>query len=293
MKALSFGEVLWDVIDNVEHLGGAPFNLAAHLAQLGCESYAITRIGDDKRGRKISEEAARLGLKNDFIQIDPSHPTSWVDVELTGEGVPSYIIHENVAWDFIRATEEMMEKLRGRHFDVFCFGTLSQRSSASRQSLYRLLDVQCARNVFCDINLRQDYYSHEIISKSLDYANIVKLNDEEVEQLSLMLFRRNLLDYDFAGLLQARYDVETVCITRGANGSTIYHPKGVEETPGIEVEVADTVGAGDAYGAGFLKKFCEGAPMSEGASFANQIGAFVASQSGAIPPYNDEIRNSI
>jgi len=293
MKALSFGEVVWDVFDDAEHLGGAPFNLAAHLAQLGCESSIITSVGDDERGRKILDEIRRLGVDESFVSIDPAHPTGTVEVALTDDGLPSYTIHENVAWDFIEAGEEMLAKLRSIHFDVFCFGTLAQRSRVSRESLHRILQLRCARHVFCDINLRADYHNREIISKSLDYSTIVKLNDEEVRTLSQLLYGHDLSDIEFAEYLISDFNVDIVCVTRGAEGSGLYHVGGWEDVPGEKVEVADTVGAGDAFSAAFLKRFCEGATPGESAAFANRIGAFVASRRGAIPEYSEEIKRNL
>lgn len=293
MKALSFGEVLWDVFEDAEHLGGAPFNLAAHLAKLGCESAMITSVGDDERGRKTLDEIHRLGVDDSFIRIDPVHPTGTAEVALADEGLPSYTIRENVAWDFIEADEGALEKLRRMRFDVFCFGTLAQRAPVSRDVLHRLLELRCARHTFCDINLRGNFYSEEIVSKSLDYSTIVKLNDEEVRTLSQLLYDCDLSDMEFSSFLLTDFYVEIVCVTRGADGCSLYHAGGWENIPGEHVEVADTVGAGDAFSAAFLKKFCEGATPCESAVFANHIGAFVASERGAIPEYTDEIKASV
>lgn len=276
MKSISFGEILFDVIGNTEHLGGAPFNLTAHLAKLGNQSWIISAVGQDARGEKIKAEAKKLGVHDDFLQTN-KFPTGYVQVEIDIQGKPTYEIHENVAYDNIEAV--MPEE----NFDCFCFGTLAQRNSVSRQALRETLNNTETEEVFYDVNLRQNYYSREIIEESLRFCTIIKLNDEEVVVLSKLLFDSDLGEAEFAKMIQKKYNIKIVIITRGSKGCAVFAEDDMVEVQGIKVEVKDTVGAGDAFSAGFLHKYFGTKNIKESAEFANELGAYVASKSGAIP----------
>ena len=281
VKILVFGEVLWDLIRDGEYLGGAPFNLAAHLASCGIHSYIITNVGDDKRGRQVLKEMDRLGVDKTYVGVDPHHPTGTVNVALSQAGEPSYTINENVAYDFIELDDAQIEKIGNERFGAFCFGTLNQREETARRTLYRILDVLGDIHVFYDINLRQHYYSKEMIHKSLSRTTILKLNDDEVRMVSSLMFEEMLDDIKFARRIGDKYGIYIVLITLGKNGCAVYHDGAFESCPGTEVVVADTVGAGD--------RFCMGDSPMEAARKANSLGAFVASQQGAIPEYSEEI----
>jgi fructokinase len=276
MKAISFGEILFDVIGDVEHLGGAPFNLAAHLAKLGDESWIISAVGADARGEKIKAEAKKLGVHDDFLQTN-KYPTGYVEVEIDAAGKPTYEIHENVAWDNIEAV--MFKET----FDCFCLGTLAQRSLISRNALKQILENLETEEVFYDVNLRQNYFSREIIEASLSFSTIIKLNDEEAVVLSKLLFNEERDEASFTKKIQEEYNVKIVIITRGSKGCVVFAEDDTAEIPGIKIEVKDTVGAGDAFSAGFLHKYFETRNIKESAEFANKLGAYVASKSGAIP----------
>lgn len=293
MKAISFGEVLWDIIEGKEYLGGAPFNLAAHLAKLGCSSSMISRIGKDRRGKNVLQKMALLGVDSSLIQIDSIHPTGTVNVVLSKEGQPIFRINEEVAYDFIELQNGMLKTIRSESFDAFCFGTLVQRSEITRNTLYELLRNASAKHFLYDVNLRQNFYSKEIISETLTFSTIVKLNEEEVRVLSPLLFGKELSNRDFASEITRSFCAKIICITKGENGCAIYYNGEVKEIPGINVRVVDTVGSGDAFSAGFLFKYCNGLDPFKSAEFANILGAFVASKSGAIPEYDSEIRKLI
>ncbi len=200
VKILVFGEVLWDLIRDGEYLGGAPFNLAAHLASCGIHSYIITNVGDDERGRRVLYEMDRLGVDKTYVGVDPHHPTGTVNVALSQAGEPSYTINENVAYDFIVLDDAQIEKIGNERFGAFCFGTLNQREETARRTLYRILDILGDIQVFYDINLRQHYYSKEMIHKSLSCTTILKLNDDEVRMVSSLMFDEMLDDIEFARL---------------------------------------------------------------------------------------------
>ena len=234
MKSLSFGEVLWDIIDGKEYLGGAPFNLAAHLAKLDCESYMISRVGNDSRGSIALKEMLRLGVNSSFVQIDQTHSTGTVNATIMDNGIPSYIINEDVAYDFIDKSEIISGYFSKIKLDVFCFGSLTQRSNVSRDTIYSLLELLKPGDVFYDVNLRQNYYSKEIITKSLSYSSIVKLNIEEVEILSELLYGQKMSERIFADKATSDYKVQIVCITKGSEGCSIFHEGKCESILGIK-----------------------------------------------------------
>lgn len=280
MKAISFGEILFDVIGNTEHLGGAPFNLAAHLSKLGNEAWIISAVGRDDRGERIKAAAQNLGVKTDYLQ-ENDLPTGYVQVEIDEAGKPTYTIHENVAYDNIEQIEAQ------DRYDCFCFGTLAQRHPVSHQALFSTLEKLKAEHVFYDVNLRQHYFNKEAIEKSLHFATIVKLNDEEVVALSELLFGEVFSEKEFCARIINKFDLKIIIVTRGSEGCAVYAGEKIIEVPGIKVQVADTVGAGDAFSAAFLHRFFETGDLEASAMFANELGAYVASRAGAIPEYED------
>jgi fructokinase len=290
VKILSFGEILWDIIDGEKHLGGAPFNLAAHLAVLGAESALISAIGNDRLGAEALARAKSSGIDCAMIKTDDSHITGKVLVSLDSKGIPSYDIVENTAYDFIDQHEVIFRNIDKTSYDVFCFGSLAQRSPVSRSTLEEILKTVKCRNVFYDVNLRQSYYSTEILKKSLSYSSILKLNDEEIAGVSQSVFGVNLAEEPCIRRLFNEFPLKIVCITKGPNGCTIHSAEGRTDSPGVPVKVVDTVGAGDSFSAAFLVKYCKGESLEGCAKFANRIAAFVASKKGAIPNSPEEIR---
>ena len=292
MNILSFGAVLWDVIEGREYLGGAPFNVAAHLAQCRVTSFICTRVGNDQRGRRVLLEMDRLGVDRALVTVDPEHPTGFVTVTLA-EGQPTYVIHENVAWDFIEINASDLDRLSDLDFRAFCFGTLDQRSEVSQRTLNRLLETLPKMPVLFDVNLRQHYYSADIIRQSLAKSSILKLNHQETGVLGELLYGETLSDEKFARRVAADYGLAVVLVTLGSRGCAVLHDGRNEIVDGRPVRVVDAVGAGDAFSAGFLFKYCQGAAPMEAVRLANELGAFVASQRGAIPDYPDEIREML
>ncbi len=290
MRALAFGEILWDIINGKAFLGGAPLNLSAHLAKMGAESVILSSVGNDDLGQRAAAQAESLGIDKEYISVLPDYPTGTVDVKVDEKGIPEYIIHENTAWDNITPEKQKLDRLLSGQWDVFCFGTLAQRDEGNRKLLKTLLSGGDFREVFYDINLRQDYYSREWIENSLDACMIAKLNDDEAAFLAKMLWNRKMEVEEFCVMLSGEYKVHTVIVTRGADGAAVYSAGEFREVPGIEVKVADTVGAGDSFSAGFLFAFLSGRTAAEAVGFAVRIGGFVASRSGAIPEYSDDIK---
>lgn len=287
-KILSFGAIVWDIIEGVPYIGGAPFNLAAHAARCDLQSYMLTSLGMDEFGDRSLVEMERLGVGRSYVQRDPQHATATVVVTLSETGQPTYDIKDNVSYDFIAANEQLFDAIERDRFTAFSFGTIEQRTPTTRETLYQILKLLKDIHVLFDVNLRLDYYSREIITASLEYATILKINSEEAHVLSEMLYNRPLSEQEFANLIRGDYEIETVLVTRGEQGCMVISDGVSAELPGVSVAVVDTVGAGDAFSAGFLAELCRDKSPEESARFANRLGAFVASRRGAIPPYDDE-----
>jgi len=294
---LSFGEILWDIINGKPYIGGAPFNLAAHLAKMGSKSALISSVGKDNLGRKALKEAKRRGVDSTFIKVHPYLSTGTVEVEIDLDGHPDYQIKENVAWDNIILDQNLIDSLKKIKWEVFCFGTLAQRNKENRKILNHILSFLKPHHIFYDVNLRQNYYQKEWIEKSLFQSSIVKLNNREALIISELLFNQKLKQREFLRNLVQEYGLSIVCITHSKNGSSVYYDGHLEKIPAINGPVADTVGAGDSFSAGFLFSYLHGSSVYEAAEFAEMVGNFVVSQSGAVPKYpqwlEKEIKNLI
>jgi len=285
VKALFFGEILWDIIENKPYIGGAPFNLAAHMTKMGFKSTLISSVGKDALGRKALKEAEKRGLNSSFIRVHPHLPTGIVEVSLDERGHPTYLIKENVAWDNITLDQNLIDNLTKNKWEIFCFGTLAQRTKENREVLSQIISWARPHHIFYDINLRQNYYNKDWIEKSLCQCSIVKLNDREALIVSELLFGQTLKQENLAELICQEYDPSIVCITHGKNGSSVYRNGKLEKVSGINGPVADTVGGGDSCSAGFLFSYLCGTSIYEAAEFAEIVGNFVVSQSGAVPKY--------
>ncbi len=285
MEALFFGEILWDIIENKPYIGGAPFNLAAHMTKMGIKSTLISSVGKDALGRKALKEAEKRGINSSFIRVHPHLPTGIVEVSLDERGHPTYLIKENVAWDNIVLDQDLIDNLTKNKWEIFCFGTLAQRTQENREVLSHIISWVRPHHIFYDLNLRQNYYSKDWIEKSLCQCSIVKMNDREALIISELLFGQTLKQENLAELICQQYDPSIVCITHGKNGSSVYRNGKFEKVPGLNGPVADTVGGGDSYSAGFLFSYLCGTGIYEAAEFAEMVGNFVVSQSGAVPKY--------
>lgn len=288
MKVLSFGEILWDIIEGTPYLGGAPFNVAAHLAQCGVASYMISRLGHDELGKKAYEQARQLNVDTSMLQWDEQHPTGTVEVYLKA-GQPDYTIHEPVAWDFIEK-QPLQGDLSAQAFGSFYFGTLAQRNTTSRQTLQWILQHQKFDTVFYDVNLRKGLLDKELIHQSLQYCDIFKLNEDEVAVLAGLLYGKTLGMEAFAASIQQDYQVKILVITASEKGCYVYDGHGLHYIPGQQVKVIDAVGAGDAFSAGFLYRYLHDKDPLKAAGIANRLGGFVASSRGPIPAYTREIK---
>ncbi len=293
IKTLCFGEVLWDIFGENEHIGGAPFNVAAHLSKLGCSSYLISRTGHDARGKAVFGELKKNGVIPEYIQIDMGHETGYAKVTLDEKGVASYQFPEKPAYNYISEIPGMIKAIKMEEFDIFCFGSMVQSGEASRETLYQILETKPAKHIFFDVNIRLNFYPLDVLQESLRYATIVKLNEDELPLVSERLYGRKMEGHEFFLKLSSESPVKAVCVTRGANGASVYSADENFDMPCPEVKVEDTVGAGDSFSAAFLRALASGADYKKAASEGMQLGSFVASKKGAVPEYSAEIKTSL
>jgi fructokinase len=286
-RCVGLGEILWDVLPTGRQLGGAPANFAYHAAALGAESRIVSRIGRDESGRAILARLRELGLCAAAIETDATAPTSTVTVTVRDGGHPHYTIHENVAWD--RLAGEPAARAAVAAADAICFGTLAQRSETARnaiRSLLRLTRPEALR-VF-DINLRQHYYSRDLIAESLALASVLKVNETELPEL-IRLFALPRDERAALAALAAQFHLRAIAYTRGAQGALLYADGEWVEHPGVRVTVADTIGAGDSFTAAFTLGLLHGWPLTTIAERAIAISAYVCSQPGATPKLPAEL----
>lgn len=287
-SVVGIGEVLWDLLPAAAQLGGAPANFAWHAHALGAKARIVSRVGKDERGEEIRRRLCQMGLADEFVQTDFVHATGTVSVEVAGNGVPEYVIHEGVAWDHIAATTAALDLVRAA--DVVCFGSLAQRTFVSRASIQQLVSVarSDAWRIF-DINLRQSYFSREVIESSLKSANVLKLNDAELPIVAKLFG----IDGDVKSqieMLARKFDLRVVALTRGGEGSLLYREGRWSEQGTSTIEVVDTIGAGDSFTAALCMGLLRGLDLDRINAAANQIAAFVCSVAGATPVLPDRLQ---
>jgi len=277
---ISFGEILWDVFPGGKVLGGAPFNLAFRLNSLGEKGIIASRLGRDELGREACRQVSSLGLDASYIQWDEHNPTGTVNVNFAPDGTHDFYIVPKVAYDNIEAADSLMEA--ARTCDFFCFGTLVQRSPRAGKALEKLLEAAAKGKKFLDINLRKDCYGAETVKRSLERADILKLNDDEAEELAVMLFGSICSPVDFCEIIVEKYSLESCLVTFGEKGVFACSNPGEKiYVPGYRVEVADTVGCGDAFSAGFVHGTIQSQPLADACRFGNLLGALAATGKGA------------
>uniref|UniRef100_UPI004038ACDF carbohydrate kinase family protein n=1 Tax=Phocaeicola coprocola TaxID=310298 RepID=UPI004038ACDF len=288
---VGMGEALWDVLPEGKKIGGAPANFAYHVSQFGLNSRVVSAVGDDKLGMEILDNFREKKL-NAMVEIVP-YPTGTVQVELDAEGVPCYDIKEGVAWDNIPYTSALEDL--AKHTKAVCFGSLAQRSVVSRDTINRFIDAMPAEDTLkiFDINLRQGFYTKEILCNSFSKCNILKINDEELVTVSRMFGYPGIDLQDKCWILLAKYNLKMLILTCGVNGSYVFTPGNVSfvETP--RVEVADTVGAGDSFTAAFVSSILSGLSIGEAHKLAVETSAYVCTQNGAMPVLPQSLKDRV
>lgn len=289
MKRLvvGLGEVLWDMLPEGRKIGGAPVNFAYHAGQFGIDTMAVSAIGNDKLGEDTIAEMNGKHLNHIFPSVP--YPTGSVQVSLDEKGVPAYDIKENVAWDNIPFTNEIESVARSCR--AVCFGSLAQRNAVSRNTIRKFIESTpsgCIR-IF-DINLRQNFYTSNVIHDSLELCNILKINDEEIMLVSRMF------NYDSSNIenvcrtIMEDFSLEMVILTCGTKGSYIFTKDDVSFMPTPKVNVADTVGAGDSFTGSFCAAILRGLPVAEAHKKAVEVSAYVCTQNGAMPEIPESMK---
>lgn len=283
------GEALWDVLPEGKKIGGAPANFAYHVSQFGFDSRVVSAVGQDKLGDEIMDNFNQKHL-NCCIERVP-YPTGTVQVQLDPNGVPMYDIKEGVAWDNIPFTPQL--EALAKNTRAVCFGSLAQRSVVSRETIGRFLDAMPSdggRLKIFDINLRQGFYTKDILRDSMRRCNVLKINDEELVAVSRMFGYPGIDLQDKCWIMLAKYNLKMLILTCGVNGSYVFVPGEVSfvETP--RVTVADTVGAGDSFTAAFTASILNGDCVTTAHKRAVNVSAYVCTQNGAMPVLPEEVK---
>lgn len=287
---IGMGEALWDCLPEGRKIGGAPANFAYHAAQFGLQSVAVSAVGHDALGQEILDTFSQKGLSYYLPQV--SFPTGTVQVTLDEQGVPQYDICENVAWDNIPYTDEL--DALARQTRAVCFGSLAQRNEVSRKTIRRFLTTMPQTGdtlrVF-DINLRQHFYSKDILEESFRLCNVLKINDEELVIVQRMFGYEGLHEEDTCKKLISDFGLKLLILTCGTNGSYVFDKDAVSFMPTPKVKVADTVGAGDSFTGSFVAQLLLGKTVREAHETAVRVSAFVCTQNGAMPQLPEEVKN--
>jgi len=285
---VGIGEILWDMLPSGKVIGGAPANFAYHAQELGESSIVVSCVGNDELGREIISSLEKKDMPTEFLYIDKSHPTGVVSARINKEGKPSYLIQEEVAWDYI-PTSTLMRELAFKSAAV-CFGTAAQRSQLSRMTIQTFVGLmeQDSIRVF-DINLRQNFYSQDVIETSLSLANVLKLNVNELSVVKKLL-RLNGDEKKILNELSRKYSLNLIALTRGREGSILFTEGKTSNHEGHKINVEDTVGAGDAFVAGLVTGMLRGYELDDLHNKANRVASYICSKRGATPSLTNEIR---
>jgi fructokinase len=289
---VGLGEVLWDMLPTGKQLGGAPANFAYMSGLLGHRAIIASAIGADPLGAELQSWLAALQLDTSFVQVDRGHPTGTVTVALDGHGQPEYEIAQNVAWDFLVWTPQWQQL--APQSDVICFGTLAQRSPTSRAAIQAFLGASRSNAIrIFDVNLRQNFFSADVLTESLRLGNVAKLNEFELPVVMRYLGVAVNEKESPAESLRRAFELDTVCVTRGSRGSLLVREGESDEHPGFSVPVQDLVGAGDAFTAALAHHLLRGSSLRVMNQAANLMGAWVATQAGGTPSPDADIISKV
>jgi len=286
LLVVSIGEILWDVIGNQRFVGGAPFNFAYHCRALGAKAALISRVSHDDLGADLIRRAQSLNVDTRTIQRDSDYSTGLVTAEIHSDGTIHYLFPEECAWDHIKFTAQERNLLD--FASIVNFGTLALRNPASRSAIMAAVsNLPAGCMAFLDLNLRAPYYSREIISPCLQVADVLKINEDELIVLRKMF---QLATDNETGMLQLmeRFDIDTIVLTRGDKGAAAVSRREAEVVKAMKVQVADTVGCGDAFAAAFALELATGSSLKDALTKANVVGAYVATHPGGTPDYTQD-----
>ncbi|MBJ6111671.1 carbohydrate kinase [Hymenobacter sp. BT523] len=275
-----FGEILWDVLPTGKQPGGAPFNVAVHLHQLGLPVRFISRVGEDELGTELVGFVTSKGVATDLIQHDQAHRTGVVNANVDDASEVTYDIVQPMAWDYIEPSAAVEAAVATA--DAFVFGSLGARQAGTRETLYRLLE--CAKLKVFDVNMRPPHYTRTVVEHLLGQADMVKMNHHELAEIMGWFGADAELAAAMPWLVQ-RFGLQAVCVTCGADGALLWMDNQLCRAPGIAVHVQDTIGSGDSFLAALLKDWLTGRPPQEALNFACATGALVAARQGATPTF--------
>ncbi|NDV18101.1 carbohydrate kinase [Pseudodesulfovibrio sp. JC047] len=285
--ALGLGEILWDILPESRTLGGAPANFAYHINGLGGYGVPVSCVGDDVLGREALTQLAQQGLNVHAITVDPEHPTGTVNARIDYQGVASYIFPDDVAWDFLAPNHTAMTL--ASKAQALCFGTLAQRSEVSQKAIQEVILAAPQALKIYDINLRQRFYTSEIISHSLDMTDVLKINDEELALVTRLLSLPSG-EQEALHTLMLRHSLKLAVLTRGEKGSLLLSHTSFSDLPGESVPIKDTIGAGDAFTAALALAYLNGQSLDEINRYATMVAAYVCGCSGAMPELPDTFK---
>lgn len=287
MRILSVGEILWDVFSEREFLGGAPLNFSVSAQRLGNSVALLSAVGKDTRGLLALESIRCHNLTTEFVQVSLGTATGTAMVTTDGSGNASFVIQRPAAFDFVAVDDALVSKITKLQPKWIYFGTLAQAIDEGEQRLIGLLRTQPDAKRFYDINLRKGHWSLSLVKRLSRIATIIKMNDVEAEELWHLTHdaEQTFSLEAFCRFWASTHGCELICVTLGGEGCAVWQNNALESFPGFEIHVVDTVGAGDAFAAGFLHGLDQGWPIAATAHFANRLGAIVASRSGATPEW--------
>jgi len=283
---VGLGEVLWDLLPSRKVLGGAPANFAYMATVFGNRGIVASRLGNDDLGHEAFLAMNNVGLDTTYVQVDGRHETGVAGVLLDSEGQPNFTIKRQVAWDFLQWTPAW-EELSSRA-DVVCYGSLAQRTQTSASTIERFLQNTPSKTLrICDANLRAPFYSANTLRRSFQFAAILKLNEQELYQVSSSLELGDGDEIELSKKLLREFDLDLICVTKGPRGSLLVSKHELVAHRGIDAEVADAIGAGDAFTACIAHYYIQGRPLEQISELANRFAAWVATQVGATPPVSE------
>ncbi len=285
---LLFGLILFDIIEGKKYIGGPAINIALHMAYHGVRPTLISSVGDDELGEISKKMLDDNGISTDYIKTDYQHETGKVNVILDSSGNPTFDLQRQVAYDFITLTDSQIEALCNTQFDILYFGTVVQRTPVSAETLKTIIQRVPHKIVFFDINLRKGHYTREVVDFSLQHTDIFKLNDQEVVEISNIFYLGLTEEKSIVDWVLKNYPIQTVLVTRGENGVSLYANGERHDFAGIKVQVKDTVGAGDAFSAGFIMEYLKSGDLMLASQKGNELGAYVAARSGAVPEIDEK-----